>query len=82
METSTIITFFACIIIIGIFGKILFLPFMKILKLIANSIFGGALIYIINLVGELFNFHIGINVVTSVFVRDIRNSGSNIAGNI
>lgn len=29
---------------------------------------GGALIYIINMIGENINFHIGLNIGTSIFV--------------
>ena len=38
------------------------------MKLILNSILGGILIFIINIIGANFGFHIGINVVTSIFV--------------
>ena len=67
------ITFLTCIIVVGIFGRVFFLPLKKILKLIFNSILGGILIYIINIAGAAFNFHIGINIFTSIFVRNIRN---------
>lgn len=68
METNTIITFLACIIILFIVGRIFILPLKKILKLVINSVLGGALIYIINLVGATFGFHIGLNIGTSIFV--------------
>ena len=68
METNAIITFLICIIAILILGKIFFFPLKKILKLIINSVLGGLLIFIINLIGENFNFHIGLNVFTASFV--------------
>lgn len=68
MGTDTIITFFACIIILFLVGRIFILPLKKILKLVINSILGGVLIYIINLVGVAFQFHIGLNIGTSIFV--------------
>lgn len=68
MDTNTIIIYSACIIAILIVGKIFLFPIKKILKLIINSIFGGILIYVINFFGTVFNFHIGLNIVTSVFV--------------
>lgn len=46
---------------IFIIGKIFIFPLKKIFKLIINSIMGGILIYIINIVGNNFNFHIGLN---------------------
>lgn len=68
METNTIITFFACIIILFIVGRIFIVPLRKILKLVINSILGGGLIYVINIVGATFGFHIGLNIGTSIFV--------------
>ena len=67
MDTNTIITYLACIIFLFIFGRIFILPIKTILKLIGNSILGGILILGINWVGQLLNFHIGINLVTSIF---------------
>ncbi len=71
MDTN-IITYLACICFIFIFGRIFILPLKKILKLIGNSILGGACIYLINLIGANFGFHIGLNFFTSVIIRIIR----------
>lgn len=68
MDFNTVVTFLACIIILFILGKIFVWPFKSILKLIFNSILGGILIYIINVIGMNFNFHIGLNILTSVLV--------------
>lgn len=68
MDTNIIITYLACIVFLFIFGKIFMLPLMKILKLIINSILGAVLIYIINLIGSVFSFHIGLNFVTAILV--------------
>ena len=68
METNTIITFFTCIIILFIVGRIFIVPLKKILKLSINSILGGVLIYVINIIGAAFGFHIGLNIGTSIFV--------------
>ena len=51
-----------------LFGKLFIVPLKKILKLILNSILGGISIYIINLVGANFGFHIGLNFFTSVII--------------
>ncbi len=67
MERNAIITFFICIIAIVIFGKFI-LHFKNILKIAINSILGGALIFIINIIGGNFNFHIGLNFFTAIFV--------------
>lgn len=67
-----IITYLACICFIFIFGRIFILPLKKILKLVFNSIIGGILIYVINLIGSTFGFHIGLNFFTSILIRTTR----------
>ena len=37
------------------------------IKLLINSILGGVLIYIVNIVGASFNFHVGLNFGTAIF---------------
>ena len=69
MDFNIIITFLTCIIVLFIFGKKIFImPLKSILKLIFNSILGGLCIYMINLIGANFGFHIGLNIVTSMLV--------------
>lgn len=66
-----IITYLACICFIFIFGRIFIVPLKKILKLVLNSIIGGLVIYVINVIGGAVGFHIGLNVFTSILVRVI-----------
>ncbi len=68
MDFNNILTYGACIIFLFIFGRIFILPLKSILKLILNSILGGILIFIINAVAGNFGFHIGLNIITSMFV--------------
>lgn len=68
MELNTIIPYVIGVIILFFFGKIFVLPIKSILKLIGNSILGTILIYVINLIGGVFNFHIGLNFITILFV--------------
>lgn len=58
----------ACIIGLWIIGRVFSIPIKAILKLVLNSVLGGLLIFIINLVGSAFQFHIGLNVGTSILV--------------
>lgn len=76
MENSSLLIYVACIIFIFLIGKIFIVPIRKILKLILNSILGGVLIYIINIVGAGFNFHIGLNIFTAIFVGVLGIPGS------
>ena len=63
-----IITYLACICFIFIVGRIFIVPLKKILKLIINSIFGGLMIYVINLIGANIGFHIGLNIINSLII--------------
>lgn len=75
---SNIITYLACICFLFIFGRVFIGPITKVLKLVINSVLGALLIYIINLIGSGFNFHIGLNFFTSILVRNSRNSRCNM----
>lgn len=68
MEANTIIIYLACIFFLFIIGRIFIVPLKFILKLIFNSIIGGILIFVINLIGGMFNFHIGLNILTAIVV--------------
>ena len=65
---TNIITYLACICFLFIFGRIFVVPISKILKLVLNSIFGGITIYLINWIGGMVGFHIGLNIFTSVLI--------------
>ncbi len=68
MDSNILITFVVCIIAIFILGKIFAWPLKGIIKLIGNSIIGGVIIFLINLIGANLNFHIGLNIGTSLLV--------------
>ena len=68
MDTKTILTFIACVAIILIFGKSFVFPIRIAIKLIINSCLGMLLIFIINLIGNSFSFHIGMNILNAIVV--------------
>ena len=68
MDNRIILTFIACIAILIIFGKYFSFPIKKIVKLVGNSILGAIIIFLINLVGTSFNFHIGFSIINSIIV--------------
>lgn len=68
LDNNAIITYLACIFFLFLFGRIFIIPIKNILKLAINSILGGVLIFIINAIGKIFGFHIGLNIVTAIFV--------------
>lgn len=63
-----ILAYLACICFIFLFGRLFIVPIKKIIKLVFNSVLGGICIYIINLVGSMYNFHVGLNIFTSIIV--------------
>ena len=62
------ITYLACICFLFLFGKIFIVPLKKVMKLVINSILGGISIWLINLIGGGFGFHIGLNIFTSILI--------------
>lgn len=68
VDFNNIIPYIACIFFLFIFGKIFIVPIKTILKLVINSVLGGITIFIINLIGSIWGFHIGLNLITSIFV--------------
>lgn len=67
MDLNSIIVYLACLVVIIIIGKIFYMPLKHIIKLLINSVLGGLLIYIVNVVGASFDFHIGLNIGTALF---------------
>ena len=63
-----LITYLACICFLFIFGRVFIVPIKKVLKLVINSILGGVTIFLINLIGGLWGFHIGLHIFTSILV--------------
>lgn len=65
---SVFLTYIGAIILIIVFGKIFLWPIKMILKLIVNSLIGGAVIFIINLVGAGFGLLIPLNFLNALIV--------------
>lgn len=74
-----IITYLACVCVLLIFGRLFILPIKMIAKLLLNSILGIIILYIINLIGANFAFHIGINWITIAVVGLLGAPRSNTA---
>lgn len=73
MDINILITI-SCICILFVIGRIFIVPIKWILKLMINSILGAFLIWIINWIGGIWGFHIGINLFTSILVRIFRSA--------
>lgn len=68
LENNTLILYLACICFLFIFGRVFILPLKSIVKLIINSVLGGIILFFINVIGGMFQFHIGLNYITVIFV--------------
>lgn len=68
MDFSNGLIILACIIALWIIGRVFSVPLKAIIKLVVNSVIGGLIIFIINLIGSIWGFHIGLNVITSLLV--------------
>ena len=66
MEVSIILAYALGLILLYILGWILLVPLKFILKLIWNGILGGIMLFVINLIGGYFGFHIIINPLTAL----------------
>lgn len=62
----------SCICMLFVIGRIFIVPIKWIFKLVFNSILGAFVIWIINIIGGVWGFHIGLNIYTSIVVRDFR----------
>ena len=68
MDISNVFIILLCVIVLYNIGRIFAIPIKAIFKVIMNSIVGGILIFIVNLIGNIFSFHIGLNFITSLIV--------------
>ena len=60
--------YIGCLIAMLIIGKIFIVPIKWIIKLLVNSLLGAVLLSVINLLGAMWSFHIGINLGTALTV--------------
>lgn len=68
MDLAVILPFLGALIVLFIILKILALPFKIIIKLLINGLVGGAIIWVINLIGAGFGFSITLNWITAIIV--------------
>lgn len=64
MDNYALFLYIGAIMAIIIIGRIFIFPIKKIVKLVINSIIGAGLLYVLNVMGASFGFHIGINWIT------------------
>lgn len=62
------LSFFIAIIILYVILKLIALPVKVIIKLIANALIGGIVLFLINLIGAQFGFILDITWITALIV--------------
>ena len=62
------LSFFIAIIILYVILKLIALPVKVIIKLIANALIGGIVLFLINLIGVQFGFILDITWITALIV--------------
>jgi len=68
MDVYVVIAYFVGVFVLYVIGRLLLIPLRLIFNLIVNAVIGGAVLLIINLIGGIWGFHIGINPVTALVV--------------
>jgi inhibitor of the pro-sigma K processing machinery len=68
MEIGILLAYAFGILILYVLGYMFLVPFKILLKLVANSLLGGLLIFVINLIGSFWDFYIPLNLISAVCV--------------
>lgn len=66
MEFSWAVGYILGLLVLFVVTKIFFKPLKFLVRLMANSILGALLLYVINLAHPILNIYIGINPVTAL----------------
>lgn len=62
------LSFFIAILVLYVVLKVISLPIKIIIKLMINALLGGAILFLLNMVGAKFGFQLNINWLTSLIV--------------
>ena len=63
-----VLTFFIAVVVLFIILKLISLPLKIIIKLMVNAFIGGAILFLINIVGARFGLILDINWITALIV--------------
>lgn len=66
MEVGVFLAYAAGMLVVYIFGRALLVPLKWMMKLLCNSVIGGAAVIALNLVGEIWGIFVPLNVFTAV----------------
>ena len=68
MEIGVLLAYGFALLALYVVGYLFLVPLKFLLKLIVNSILGGVVILLINLVGGIWGFHLALNVFSAIIV--------------
>ena len=68
LDLSIFITYIGIIVLIFAFGKLFLFPIKVVLKVVLNSILGGILLMVFNMLGQSFGVMIPFNVLNAGIV--------------
>ncbi len=66
VEAGVFLMYAAVIIVIFLFGRVLLMPMKVLVKLIANSLVGGAFLVLLNIAGSSAGIVMPVNIITAV----------------
>lgn len=67
-QNNIIIAIIVGVLLLLVFGKIIFLPIRIVSKLLINTIVGGVIIFVVNYFGDFFGIHIALNLISALIV--------------
>lgn len=68
LDYNVLIAYIFGIILLYLVGRVLLIPLKFLFKLIINGLVGGAILWVINLIGSYFGFNVALNPVTALVV--------------
>ncbi|NLP30596.1 MAG: SigmaK-factor processing regulatory BofA [Clostridiales bacterium] len=68
MEIGILLAYAFGILVLYVIGYVFLVPIKILLKLVVNSVLGGLLILVINLIGSFWDIQIPLNLISAIFV--------------
>jgi inhibitor of the pro-sigma K processing machinery len=68
IDYGVVLAYIIGIILLLVLGRLLFVPLKAVMKLVYNALLGAAAIFLVNLVGGLFGFHVAFNIYTAFII--------------
>ncbi len=68
LEINIILAYAVGLILLYVFGWILLIPLKWIIRLIFSSILGGIMLFLLNLVGDIWGIGLAINPISAIVV--------------